>query len=78
MEFVDKLLKKDPATRMKPAEALRHKWIKQSIDVDHEIGSNIIENLVKCQTTDTLKKEIFDHPDEQHVSSYKAKVEQLL
>ena len=59
MEFVDKLLKKDPATRMKPAEALRHKWIKQSIDIDHEIGSNIIENLVKCQTTDTLKKEIF-------------------
>ena len=33
-EFVDKF-KKDPATRMKPAEALIHKWIKQSIDVDH-------------------------------------------
>lgn len=59
MEFVDALLKKDPLTRMKPGEALKHKWIRQNIEIDHEIGSNIIENLVKCRTTDTLKKEIF-------------------
>ena len=45
MEFVSKLLKKNPKERMKPAEALKHKWIKLNIDIDHEIGSNVIEML---------------------------------
>lgn len=47
LDFVDKVLVKNPAERMKPGEALKHNWIKQKIEVDHEIGTDIIENLVK-------------------------------
>lgn len=59
MEFVSKILVKDPKERIKPAEALKHAWIKQKIKTDNNINSNVIANLVKYQTEDTLKKEIF-------------------
>ena len=59
LEFVDKLLNKSPELRMKPNEALKHGWIQQTIEEDHDIGAEVIEDLVKVQSADTLKKEIF-------------------
>ena len=59
LDFVDKLLNKNPQLRLKPSEALKHKWIQQAIEVDHDIGTDVIENLVKMQSPDALKKEIF-------------------
>lgn len=47
MDFISKLLVKNPAERLKPAEALKHDWIKQRVDCDNDISSDVIANLVK-------------------------------
>jgi calcium-dependent protein kinase len=58
-EFVQSVLRKDPAERLTPSQALKHPWIKQTMSEDNDIGGEVITNLIKFQNVDNLKKEIF-------------------
>jgi len=58
-DFVQSWLTKDPRNRIKPNDALKHKWIRQEMEKDTEIGSRVIKKLFSNRNTDELKKEIF-------------------